>query len=124
MPLPDIKMNGNLTADPEIRYLNDGTPVVSMRVACNERYKRDGQWIDGTTTFMKVNAWRRLAENVINNLTKGDPVLIHGKLKQNDYVDNNGNNKISFEVEADAIAKAFRYNQTETQTDSWSQDKF
>jgi single-strand DNA-binding protein len=127
MPLPNITLNGNLTVDPEIRYLTDGTPVLSMRVACNERYKKDGEWVDGKTTFMKVNAWKKLAETAINQLNKGDAVIVHGKLKQNDYVDQKGDKRISFEVEADAIAKTLKLVANNSVTDyntTWAQDKF
>lgn len=108
MPLPNINLNGNLTADPELRFLSDGTAVLSMRVACNERYKKDGTWTDGSTTFMKVNVWRNLAENCAGSLRKGDAIVVQGKLKQNEYVDKNNENRISFEVEADTVAKRIK----------------
>lgn len=108
MPLPNITLNGNLTIDPELRFLTDGTPVLSMRVACNERFKRDGQWVDGSTTFMKINVWRNLAETCAVALKKGDAIVVQGKLKQNEYVDKNNENRISFEVEAETVSKRLK----------------
>lgn len=108
MPLPYIQLAGNLTTDPELRFLQDGTAVASLRIACNERIKKGEQWVDGETTFMKVNVWRKTAENITQSLTKGDSVVISGRLKQNSYVDNTGANRVSFEVEADQIGADLR----------------
>lgn len=116
MPLPTVYVYGNLTVDPELRFLNDGTPVASLRVACNERYKKDNEWVDGSTTFLKVNAWRGVAENATNHLKKGDPVYIAGKLKQNEYLDQNGEKRISIELEAQTIAKGLKSN---SESSSW-----
>ena len=108
MPLPIVQIAGNLTADPELRFLKDGTAVASLRVACNERIKQGDNWIDGDVTFMKVNVWRKAAENITSSLTKGDSVIITGRLKQNNYTDNTGANRTSFEVEADQIGADLR----------------
>ena len=115
MPLPIVQIAGNLTADPELRFLKDGTAVASLRVACNERIKQGDNWIDGDVTFMKVNVWRKAAENITNSLTKGDSVIITGRIKQNNYTDNTGANRTSFEVEADQIGadlRRFEYKKT------------
>ena len=108
MPLPLVQIAGNLTADPELRFLKDGTAVASLRVACNERIKQGDNWVDGDVTFMKVNVWRKAAENITSSLTKGDSVLITGRIKQNNYTDNTGANRTSFEVEADQIGADLR----------------
>lgn len=109
MPLPYIQLSGNLTADPELRFLQDGTAVASLRVACNDRKKdASGNWVDGETTFVKVNVWRKTAENITQSLNKGDSVVISGKLKQNNYTDVTGANRVSFEVEADHIGADLR----------------
>lgn len=108
MPLPTVQIAGNLTADPELRFLKDGTAVASLRVACNERIKQGDNWVDGDVTFMKVNVWRKAAENITSTLTKGDSVLISGRIKQNNYTDNTGANRTSFEVEADQIGADLR----------------
>jgi len=108
MPLPSITLTGNLTADPELRFLTNGTPVASLRVACNDRYKKDNEWVDGEPCFVKVNVWRNQAENLTQTLRKGDGVVISGRLKQNNYTDQSGANRVSFEVEADSIGADLR----------------
>lgn len=121
MPLPYIQLSGNLTADPELRFLQDGTAVASLRVACNDRKQVNGVWVDGDTTFMKVNVWRKTAENITQSLTKGDSVVISGRLKQNSYTDATGANRVSFEVEADQIGadlRRYEYKKVKTQPQS------
>lgn len=105
MALPQIIINGNLVADPELRFTGSGKAVVSIRVACSERKKdASGNWVDGDATFLTVNAWNDLAENITTTLTKGDTVTVFGKLKQRSYQAKDGTEKTVFEVEADSVA--------------------
>ena len=71
---------GNLTRDPELRYLADGTAVSDVRLAVNNRVKRDDEWVD-EPTFVDVTLWRRTAEVAHEYLSKGAPILIEGSLK-------------------------------------------
>ena len=72
---------GNLTRDPELRYLASGTAVTDIGVAVNDRRKNsNGEWVD-ETTFVDVTLWGRTAEVVSEYLSKGSPVFIEGRLK-------------------------------------------
>jgi single-strand DNA-binding protein len=72
---------GNLTRDPELRYIPSGTAVCEVGLAVNDRRKNaSGEWID-ETTFVDVTLWARTAEVASEYLTKGAPVLIEGRLK-------------------------------------------
>lgn len=71
---------GNLTRDPELRYVPSGTAVTDVRLAVNDRVKRNDQWVD-EATFIDVTLWGRTAEVASEYLTKGSPVLIEGRLK-------------------------------------------
>lgn len=105
MALPQITINGNLVADPELRFTGTGKAVVSIRVAASERKKDvNGNWIDGDATFLTVNAWNELAENITTTLAKGDTVTVIGKLKQRSYQAKDGTEKTVFEVEADSVS--------------------
>nr|AMP54239.1 ssb: single-stranded DNA-binding protein [uncultured bacterium]AMP54393.1 ssb: single-stranded DNA-binding protein [uncultured bacterium]AMP54431.1 ssb: single-stranded DNA-binding protein [uncultured bacterium] len=70
-------MSGNLTSDPEIRYVGDGNPVMNVQVAHNTR-KRDeqGNWVNGDTLFYKGVLWGKRAEHLVENLNKGDRVYM------------------------------------------------
>jgi single-strand DNA-binding protein len=71
---------GNLTRDPELRYIPSGTAVSEIGLAINERVKRNEQWVE-ETVFVDVTLWGRTAEVANEYLSKGSPVLIEGRLK-------------------------------------------
>ena len=72
---------GNLTRDPELRYIQSGTAVTDVGLAVNDRRKTaTGEWVD-ETTFVDITVWGRQAETVCEYLTKGSPVLFEGRLK-------------------------------------------
>ncbi|MGD0900337.1 MAG: single-stranded DNA-binding protein, partial [Thermoguttaceae bacterium] len=72
---------GNLTRDPELRYIASGTPVTELGLAVNDRHKTaSGEWVD-EPVFVDVTLWARLAEVASEYLSKGSPVFIEGRLK-------------------------------------------
>ncbi len=75
-----VILMGNLTADPELRYIPSGTAVAEIRLAVNDRVKRNGEWVD-EATYVDVTLWGRTAEVANEYLSKGSPILIEGRLK-------------------------------------------
>lgn len=75
-----VVLVGNLTRDPEIRYIPSGTAVSEIGLAVNDRVKKNDQWVD-ETTFVDVTLWARTAEVANEYLSKGSSVLIEGRLK-------------------------------------------
>ena len=72
---------GNLTRDPDLRYIPSGVAVCEIGLAVNDRRKNaNGEWIE-ETTFVDVTLWARTAEVASEYLSKGSPVLIEGRLK-------------------------------------------
>src|SRR5882724_7896295 len=71
---------GNLTRDPELRYIPSGTAVSDIGLAVNDRVKRGDQWVD-EATFVDITLWGRTAEIANEYLSKGSSVLIEGRLK-------------------------------------------
>jgi single-strand DNA-binding protein len=72
---------GNLTRDPELRYLASGTAVTDIGLAVSEKHKNaSGEWVE-ETVFVDVTLWARTAEVASEYLTKGSPILIEGRLK-------------------------------------------
>jgi single-strand DNA-binding protein len=71
---------GNLTRDPELRYIPSGTAVSEIGLAVNDRVKKGDQWVD-ETTFVDVTLWGRTAEVANEYLSKGSNILIEGRLK-------------------------------------------
>lgn len=104
MPLPQVIIMGNLTRDPEVRFTQSGTAVASFSVASQDRKRdADGNWVDGDTTFLDVTAWRQTAENVGDSLSKGDRVVVYGRLRQRSYETKTGEKRTVLEVEADEV---------------------
>ncbi len=76
-----VILMGNLTRDPELRYIQSGTAVTDLGLAVNDKRKGpNGDWIE-EVTFVDVTVWARNAEVASEYLTKGSPVLIEGRLK-------------------------------------------
>lgn len=71
---------GNLTRDPELRYIPSGTAVAELGLAVNERVKRGDQWVE-EVNFFNITLWARTAEVASQYLSKGSSVLIEGRLK-------------------------------------------
>lgn len=72
---------GNLTRDPELRYIPSGTAVTDIGLAVNDRRKnQNGEWVEDTQ-FVDVTLWSRTAEVASEYLSKGSSVLIEGRLK-------------------------------------------
>ena len=72
---------GNLTRDPELRYIPSGTAVSDISLAVNERVKKGDQWVD-EVSFIDVTLWGRTAEIANEYLSKGSPLLVEGRLRQ------------------------------------------
>jgi len=72
---------GNLTRDPECRYIPNGTAVTDFGLAVNDRRKSPtGEWIE-ETTFVDITLWGRTAEVASEFCSKGSPILVEGRLK-------------------------------------------
>jgi single-strand DNA-binding protein len=54
-------------------------------VAVTQRIQQDGEWRDGDTSFLKVNVWRSQAEHLADSLSKGDRVMVTGRLRQRSW---------------------------------------
>lgn len=91
---------GNLGADPEIRYTQNGTSVASFNVATTERRKgQDGQ-VQELTEWHRIIAWQRLAEICGEYLSKGSKVYIEGRLQTRKWKDKDGNDRYTTEIVA------------------------
>ena len=100
-----ITMVGHVASDPVLRVTGSGTKVVSFRLASTAR-RRDpvqGDWVDGDTLFFSVKAWKATADNVVGSLRKGDPVLVHGRLRDDSYEDKDGVRRTAYVIEAFAL---------------------
>ena len=102
--LNKVFLLGNLTRDPEVRYVPSGAAVADLGVAVNERYKdRDsGEWKE-KPVFVDVTVWRRQAETCAEYLSKGSPVMIEGRLQLDQWQNSEGQKRSKLKVLADRV---------------------
>lgn len=108
--MTQISIVGNATEDPQIKHLPSGVAVVNFSVAVSQRqYDKDRkEWVDGDTMFLRVSAFRDLAENIANSVSRGQRVIVSGKLKSRTY-EKDGEKRTVFEVEADEVGPSLRF---------------
>ena len=100
---------GNLVDDPELRFTGNGTAVANLRVAVTQRIQQDGQWRDGDTSFFRVNVWRSQAEHLADSLSKGDRVMVTGRLRQRTWETPEGDKRSVAEIEADEVGASLKF---------------
>jgi len=85
--LNKVLLIGNVTRDPELRYIQSGSAVLDLGLAVNRRVKlKDGTWGE-EPAFINVTVWGKQAENCAEYLSKGRPVFIEGHLKMDQWED-------------------------------------
>ncbi|MGW4465812.1 single-stranded DNA-binding protein [Micromonospora sp. NPDC004704] len=97
---------GNVLTAPEWRRTNQsGTLVTNFKVASTARRldRESGRWVDGNSLRVRVNCWRKLAEGVASSVMTGDPVIVVGRMYTRDWVDDAGNHRTMYEMEAVAV---------------------
>lgn len=106
-----VTVVGNLTADPELRYTQNGLAVANFTIASTPRVfdKTRGEYVDGDALFLRASVWREFAEHVAGSLTKGMRVVAQGRLKQRSYETKEGEKRTTFELEVDEIGPSLRY---------------
>ena len=99
--LNHIVIMGRLTRDPELRYTNNNTPVVSFTLAVErDRKQEDGSRI---TDFIDCVAWRQTAEFIKKYYLKGSMAVVSGRLRLRDWTDREGGKRRGAEVVVDNI---------------------
>lgn len=106
-----ITVVGNLTADPELRYTQNGIAVANFTIASTPRTydRQSGEWKDGEALFMRASVWRDFAEHVSNSLTKGARVVATGRLRQRSFETKEGEKRTTIEMEVEEIGPSLRY---------------
>lgn len=94
-----VILMGNLTRDPEVKFLTSGTAVANFGLAMNETYtdRQTGEKKE-SACFVDVEAWDRQAEVVGEYLKKGSPVFIEGALKYDSWEAEDGTKRNRLKV--------------------------
>jgi len=100
--LNSILLEGNLVADPELRYTPKGAAVCSFCVACNRFYKQEEE-LQKEVSYFDVTTWNRQAEVCNEYLTKGRGVRVVGRLKQDRWEDSEGKTRSKVHIVAEHV---------------------
>ncbi len=95
-----VQLIGNLGADPEVKVFDNGSTLCRLSLAVNEYFKDSNGISQKRTNWMKVAAWGKTAEQMVNILNKGNRVAINGKLVNRSYEDKEGRKQYATEVYA------------------------
>lgn len=92
-----VTLVGNITREPELRVAGQ-TPVLDLGLAVNEKFK-DEEYVN----FFDVTVWGKTAESVANYKQKGDPILVHGRLRHERWENEAGESRSKVKVVAETI---------------------
>lgn len=106
-----ITVVGNVTADPELRFTANGAAVANFTVASTPRTfdRQTSEWKDGETLFLRCSAWREMAENVAETLSRGTRVIAQGRLRSRTFDTKEGERRTVFELDVDEVGPSLRY---------------
>ena len=96
--LNKVLLIGNLTRDPELRYVPSGSAVASFTLAVNRVYKLQTGEKKEEVSFVKVIVWGRMAEVCGEYLSKGSPVFVEGRLQSRSWDGPDGQKRSAMEV--------------------------
>lgn len=85
MSSSEIRLDGIVGRDPEIKFLDSGMAVCNFSVAVDEGKRQDGKWVKTGTSWYRVVAWSDDAQAIAETVKKGDRVLVNGSLKMSSY---------------------------------------
>ncbi len=100
-----VYLSGYLATEPRFKKVAGDVSSAKLRLAYSARWRNreTGEWSDGPTTFVNVQCWRNLADNVTTCLRKGEPILVFGRLRIRRYNDAEGNPRAVTEIEAISV---------------------
>jgi single-strand DNA-binding protein len=98
-----IWMTGNVGSEVEFRQVRDDLAFANFRLACTPRMRKSGDWVDGETTWVAVSCSRSMADHVKSSISKGDPVIVVGRLRTTRWTDAQGIEQERMVIEATSI---------------------
>ena len=98
--LNHITIMGRLTKDPELRKTQSGVSVVTFAVAVDRDFKNGDEKV---TDFIDCTAWRGTADFISKYFGKGRMIVVDGALNSRKWQDKDGNNRVSWEVQAQNV---------------------
>ncbi|WP_195908211.1 single-stranded DNA-binding protein [Nostocoides sp. HKS02] len=108
-------VQGRVVATPESRVTRGGVPFTAFRLASTVRRPnpQSREYEDGPTNFFSVTAFRTLGANVGNSLKKGDPVVVYGRMRVNQWMRSDNIPATSVEIDAYCVGHDLTWGTTE-----------
>ena len=105
-----VTLVGNVTRDPEMAFTPSGAGNAKFGIAVNRRWqnKQTQEW-EEQVSFFNVTAWGSLGDNVAESLSKGDRVIVTGRLEQRSWETDEGEKRSLIEVVADEVGPSLRW---------------
>ncbi|MFA5148821.1 MAG: single-stranded DNA-binding protein [Candidatus Omnitrophota bacterium] len=100
--LNKVFLIGNLTRDPELRYIPSGSAVTTFTVAVNRVYTQQGEKKE-EVSYIKVVVWAKMAETCGEYLSKGSPVFVEGRIQSRSWETPQGEKRSAVEVIAERV---------------------
>ncbi|MCD6579222.1 single-stranded DNA-binding protein [bacterium] len=124
--LNKILLGGNLTADPEVKTLNNDVKVCNFTIAINRVWF--GSYGDPTTkkeevAFIRITAWNRWAEKMLD-VKKGANIFVEGRLTQNKYTTADGSQRSYLDVVADRLSFITKHGRSLDEASNFGNDDY
>ena len=110
-----VTVSGRLVADPEARTTKTGNvPFAAFRMASTVRRvnRETGEFEDAATNFVNVTAFRALGANVAHSLHKGDPVVVYGRMRVNQWIRSDNTPTTTVEIDAYSVGHDLSFGTT------------
>ena len=109
-----IVLVGNLTRDPELKFLNSGLATVKFSLAVNRKFKDNRGEEKEQTSYFDCSALGSIAENIATSLKKGERAIVQGRLEQRTWDTPEGEKRSVVEVKVEACGADLRFAVTST----------
>lgn len=108
--MSNISIQGNLVADPDLRFSQGGKAWATFRVAENHRTRQGDRWVDSPSEFHNVKVFGQLAENIAESLKKGDRVVVVGTTQTREYKPEKSEDSVTVvDIVADSVGASLQY---------------
>lgn len=109
--LPKVSGEFRVVADPELRFSQSGMAICTMRIVANSRKKNEaGEWVDDKVCWLRLTAFKKLAENIVETLKRGDLCFVEGRLQTEEWEDRETHEKkSSMSLVADLVGPSLAY---------------
>ncbi len=113
-----ITVKGNVGSHPELKFVKENLALTTLSLAYTPRIQKNKEWIDGETMWFRVVQFGDKAEQLAENVKKGDTIIVQGNMRQTTFTGKDGLEKTSLEINATDIGIVPR-NKNKNEAPAW-----